>query len=323
MMKKLMYPHGKEAIFCCGKGGNMGEQFMMETAIELLKRQARLRPPQSHQTRPEGVPCPSPPVPKLALRPWQGHSGERKSILMVGDRFDTDIRAGLSVGIKTCLVTSGCHSLECQQFYRMDPAHFYAPCVMHLTTSNTTKLNAVVSPPRAERTELLREWMMARGNVLRPSCEDTGSEEGLRSRLRDYFQMADLDGDGSIDATELLASLAQLGLSTARVGEFARDLPPSATQQKLHRMLGLNVTDTATLRLAPHVIAAAQHAPAAAELALGFDEFVVVIEGVLHFSGVIMRSKWRKASTASRLFGLEPTSTSMGANAVAETEAAA
>ena len=104
MMRKLMYPHGKEAIFCCGKGGNVGGKYMMEAAIELLRR--------------------------------QGHSGERRRIVMVGDRFDTDVRAGLSVGIRTCLVTSGCHKLECQQFYRMDPAHFYAPTVAHLTATN-------------------------------------------------------------------------------------------------------------------------------------------------------------------------------------------
>ena len=66
MMRKLMYPHGQEAIFCCGKGGNMGKKYMMEAAIGLLRQ--------------------------------QGHSGERRRIVMVGDRFDTDIRAGLSVG---------------------------------------------------------------------------------------------------------------------------------------------------------------------------------------------------------------------------------
>ena len=62
----------------------MGGQYMMEAAIELLRQ--------------------------------QGHSGERHRIVMVGDRFDTDIRAGLSVGIRTCLVASGCHNIECQQF---------------------------------------------------------------------------------------------------------------------------------------------------------------------------------------------------------------
>ena len=77
-------PRRRQAIFCCGKGGNMGGQYMMEAAIELLRQ--------------------------------QGHSGERHRIVMVGDRFDTDIRAGLSVGIRTCLVASGCHNIECQQF---------------------------------------------------------------------------------------------------------------------------------------------------------------------------------------------------------------
>ena len=100
MMKKLMYPHGKEHIWCAGKGGNVGTDFMMEHAIRMLEK--------------------------------QGHSGERARIMMVGDRFDTDVRAGLSVGIRTCLVESGCHNVECQKHYRMDPAHYYAPNIADL-----------------------------------------------------------------------------------------------------------------------------------------------------------------------------------------------
>ena len=45
------------------------------------------------------------------------HPGERSAIMMVGDRFDTDVRAGISADFKTCLVLSGCHSLE----YQHDP----------------------------------------------------------------------------------------------------------------------------------------------------------------------------------------------------------
>ena len=39
MMKKLMYPHGKEHVWCPGKGGNVGGEFMMERAIEMLVAQ--------------------------------------------------------------------------------------------------------------------------------------------------------------------------------------------------------------------------------------------------------------------------------------------
>jgi len=37
--------------------------------------------------------------------------------MMVGDRFDTDVRGGVSVGILTCLVESGCHQYKLQPFY--------------------------------------------------------------------------------------------------------------------------------------------------------------------------------------------------------------
>ena len=79
MMMKLMYPHGRHSASCAGKGGNVGGKYMMERAISMLVA--------------------------------QGHSGRRDEILMVGDRFDTDIRGGLSVGVQTCLVCTGCHSL--------------------------------------------------------------------------------------------------------------------------------------------------------------------------------------------------------------------
>ena len=40
----------------------------------------------------------------------QGHSGERDQIMIVGDRFDTDVRAGVLAGIKSCLLESGAHN---------------------------------------------------------------------------------------------------------------------------------------------------------------------------------------------------------------------
>ena len=44
--------------------------------------------------------------------------------LQVGDRFDTDVRGGLSASLRTCLVESGCHNKSCQRFYRTDPADY-------------------------------------------------------------------------------------------------------------------------------------------------------------------------------------------------------
>ena len=45
------------------------------------------------------------------------YPGDRSKIMMVGDRFDTDVRGGVSVGILTCLVESGCHQYKLQPFY--------------------------------------------------------------------------------------------------------------------------------------------------------------------------------------------------------------
>lgn len=66
--------------FCSSKGGNVGRKFMIDRAIQMLQS--------------------------------QGHSGERDQIIIVGDRFDTDVRAGVLAGIKSCLLGSGAHTLE-------------------------------------------------------------------------------------------------------------------------------------------------------------------------------------------------------------------
>lgn len=97
MMLKLMYPHRKDSAFCAGKGGNVGIEYMMERGIAMLQE--------------------------------QGHSGNLDEILMVGDRFDTDVRGGLSVGVKTCLVLTGCHCLDMQPSFQADPTTWYAESV--------------------------------------------------------------------------------------------------------------------------------------------------------------------------------------------------
>ena len=98
MMKTVMYPAQNANWCCCGKGGNVGTSYMMEHAIQMLR--------------------------------LQGHSGQRSRIMMIGDRFDTDIKAGNTVGIKTCLVETGCHSADMQRHFLTDAlADYYAPNV--------------------------------------------------------------------------------------------------------------------------------------------------------------------------------------------------
>ena len=94
MLKAIIPPRGMGRVHCLGKGGQDGKQYMMEHAIKLLRE--------------------------------QGHSGDRKTICMMGDRFDTDIRGGSMVGITTCLVETGEHQLKLQGDYPQDVPTFVA-----------------------------------------------------------------------------------------------------------------------------------------------------------------------------------------------------
>ena len=51
----------------------------------------------------------------LDMLKQQGHDGDVSKVVIVGDRFDTDIRAGKACGIMTCLVESGCHNRDLQR----------------------------------------------------------------------------------------------------------------------------------------------------------------------------------------------------------------
>mmetsp|Transcript_14898 Transcript_14898/g.34694 ORF Transcript_14898/g.34694 Transcript_14898/m.34694 type:complete len:906 (+) Transcript_14898:114-2831(+) len=88
MMRRVMYPRGADRVFCVGKGGAAGAKHMMGRALEMLVA--------------------------------QGHSGERHNVLMIGDRFDTDVRAGVQACVRTCLVQSGCHLISEQRHFPAD-----------------------------------------------------------------------------------------------------------------------------------------------------------------------------------------------------------
>lgn len=78
----------------------------------------------------------------------QGFDGDNRNILMVGDRFDTDIACGISGGIRTCLVESGCHKLRRDQKTYPDlRPDFYAASVSDLVDSPSEA--AAVAPEAA------------------------------------------------------------------------------------------------------------------------------------------------------------------------------
>ena len=115
MMRTAMFPQHSSRVACCGKGGNVGQAYMMEHAIKMLELQA---------TSPL----------------------DRAKIMIIGDRFDTDIKAGKSVGIKTCLVESGCHSASEQRHFPDALADFFAPNIGALVPSAATAPPSVPSP---------------------------------------------------------------------------------------------------------------------------------------------------------------------------------
>ena len=206
--------------------------------------------------------------------------------------------AGLGVGIRTCLVTSGCHSLGCQRFYRMDPAHHHAPSVTHLTTYDKRAVEAATTPARAAGPgELLRAWMLSQGNMLRPSDAVAG-DASLRPRLLGYFASADIDGNGRIDPEELLQALSLLGLS-ARHARAVMLRPPTAaaagggvsdtTRRKLQRMLSVSTGGAADAAPTPQ-----DPTDEVDDATLDREEFCDVIEAALAECGVATpaRKNW-------------------------------
>jgi len=100
MFRALLHPSGGDRIHVCGKGGGQGNQYMVEHALGMLRQ--------------------------------QGWGGDRSRVLIVGDRFDTDVRAGSLAGVRTCLVESGCHQHALQPHFADAPAEFVAASVASL-----------------------------------------------------------------------------------------------------------------------------------------------------------------------------------------------
>ena len=54
------YPRGEGKLRVCGKGGAEGDEFMIGHALQMLRQ--------------------------------QGHNGDPSTVLIIGDRYDTDVR---------------------------------------------------------------------------------------------------------------------------------------------------------------------------------------------------------------------------------------
>jgi len=183
MFRKLVYPLGKERFRVCGKGGREGATYLLERAIAMLRA--------------------------------QGHSGRREEILIVGDRFDTDIRAGVQAAIRTCLVESGCHCAALQKHYPADRAEFVASSVAELLPPSWyAHFRAVADLNRRTKSFAgapgLQTWMLGQGNLVYQACHPSDS---LVLQLRSYFYAKDVRKRGLISTEDAALGLAQLGLA--------------------------------------------------------------------------------------------------------------
>mmetsp|Transcript_67853 Transcript_67853/g.112804 ORF Transcript_67853/g.112804 Transcript_67853/m.112804 type:complete len:711 (+) Transcript_67853:127-2259(+) len=184
MLKKITYPLGRDRVHCLGKGGNKGVKYMMEHALELLMQ--------------------------------QGHSGDRRDVMIIGDRFDTDVRGGLSIGIQTCLVQSGCHTLELQPFYPDDVVHFVAQDLNSMLLDRQGPVPSEEQPADMNRIPSLREWMLSQGNMVYANASCGHVSISLEHVLQEYYdsvQQGSLLRPGQqVTAKAVLEALAELGI---------------------------------------------------------------------------------------------------------------
>lgn len=120
----------------------------------------------------------------------QGFQGSRRRVMMVGDRFDTDVRTGGINGWSTCLVESGCHTAEEHAaLFPRDMADVVADSVRDLVhTSPTGTLRDLVAdlmrevlrrvPPSCD----LAQWVSHRVEAAAARVEEVGRMPPRRIR---------------------------------------------------------------------------------------------------------------------------------------------
>lgn len=197
MLKELMYPNGRNNFWCAGKGGNLGTRYMLECGVQQLVK--------------------------------QGHSGEKNRIMMVGDRYDTDVSGGLMAGVRTCLVLSGCHSLEDAQHYPDMVAHFTAASVgclhppevqpqisraSHLSRPLLPALDCelelpsdVVPPqtPEPRSQHKVQSWVLAHSNLLFSPSYTEHATPSLRQCIEEDLANGQASEEDGLDAKALCA----------------------------------------------------------------------------------------------------------------------
>lgn len=112
----------------------------------------------------------------MRLLATQGFASSPRSVMMVGDRYDTDIRTGNDAGWRTCLVESGCHREDTHAAeFSEDVADEVADSVRDLMHRKpTTTLSEVIA-------ELVRQslrtttWAGARARAKRVSAPAAAS----------------------------------------------------------------------------------------------------------------------------------------------------
>lgn len=136
----------------------------------------------------------------MAMLREQGFTSDNgRHVMIVGDRFDTDVRVGAKHGWTTCLVESGCHTLADTPSYPTDTADLVAKSVRDLVRARPAEsvgevvedlmrdvLRAVLRR-MPERGRGLARWTAARAMAR----DGWGESASLTRRVRSYSEGLD------------------------------------------------------------------------------------------------------------------------------------
>lgn len=121
-------------IVCFGKGGNNGRDAsaLLHEAMGVLRN--------------------------------HGFQGTTRDVVVIGDRFDTDVRGGSAARMQTCLVETGCHAANEQERFPSDVAGIVA-----------TSLSDLVPFIIADRSMVLHRWRFYVQSFIRDTALQTAA----------------------------------------------------------------------------------------------------------------------------------------------------